>query len=58
MKTNAKKQVKKMWFEWGDEPAGHCHVWHVGEDGGICMDGVMPIEQAREICAHMECPFN
>ena len=50
--------TKRYWFEWGDEPPGHCHVWHVGEDGGVCMDGVMPIEQAREICAHMECPFN
>lgn len=54
----ATTETKRHWFEWGDEPPGHCHVWHADQNGDICHDGIMPIERAREICLWMECPYN
>ena len=41
------KAVKRMWFEWGDEPVEHCHVWHVGRNGDVMFDGIMSIERSQ-----------
>ena len=50
--------TKRYWFEWGDEPPGHCHVWHADKNGDVRHDGIMPIEQAKQICVGMNCPYN
>ena len=54
-----KKGVTYRWFLW-DENVGQeqtARVWHVNKAGDTVMDGSLPLEEARKVCARMECPW-
>ena len=56
---NPKKGVSYRYFLW-DEYVGTeqaAKVWHVGKDGCAVIDGDLPLDEARRVCAWMECPF-